>query len=417
MQTKINNQNTFKGYDARSLKGLFVTSRECQRELSRVLRPFDVDVFTPQIESKSVRKEFASLESQSRLLWTQDYFTFLKDKAVLFDFSREHLQRVFRACADGIKKQMRLEPFRFNPHIRGGNFFICDVNGTKKLLINNDHVLFPDYMMKEFYDSDKICQMPKLNYHIDLFLRPLDNGNVLVADNKATVNSLNNLATKFQSYIEQNKLSEEETKSFEEIIEQIKLALMKFDITEQFDRYKPRETTEQVVDQLKQYGFNPIRVPGNYYYLDKHKSIETAKKHLSNFKANIAHAREFSKTLSLEDQKKFEGWVKGQELYMKDNPAFGVEFESFYNQNFVNAITFKDKNGKIVYITNAPLFDRMLGITPEIEERTGLSMRNEFIESIAPYVDRENIHFISDTLTEKLFKYTGGVHCTAAEIP
>ncbi len=417
MQAKINNQNTFQGYDARQLKGLFVTSRECQRELSRVLRPFDVDVFTPQIESKSVRKEFASLESQSRLLWTQDYFTFLKDKAVLLDFSREHLQRVFRACADGIKKQMRLEPFRFNPHIRGGNFFICDVNGTKKLLINNDHVLFPDHMMKEFYDSYQICPMPKLNYHIDLFLRPLDNGNVLVADNRATVNSLKNLSEKFQSYIEQNKLSDEEAKPFENIISQIKIALKNFEITEKHDRYKPRETTEQVVDKLKQYGFNPIRVPGNYYYLDQHKSMETAKKHKSNFEKNIQRAREFCLTLPKEDRDKIEGWVKGQVIYLKDEPNFVVQLENFYYQNFVNAITFKDKNGKIVYITNAPLFDRILGITPEIEERTGLSMRNEFVESIAPYVDRENIHFISDKLTEKLFKYTGGVHCTAAEIP
>ena len=166
---KINQTNTqtFKGYDARPLKGLFVTSRECQRELSRVLRPFDVDVFTPQIESKSVRKEFASLESQSRLLWTQDYFTFLKDKAVLFDFSREHLKRVLRGCADGVKKQLRLEPIAQPVHIRGGNYFICDVNGTRKLLIARDRLYMPVDMLKTFHDSDEVCPIPKLDYHID----------------------------------------------------------------------------------------------------------------------------------------------------------------------------------------------------------------------------------------------------------
>ena len=417
MQINQTNTQTFKGYDARPLKGLFVTSRECQRELSRVLRPFDVDVFTPQIESKSVRKEFASLESQSRLLWTQDYFTFLKDKAVLFDFSREHLKRVLRGCADGVKKQLRLEPIAQPVHIRGGNYFICDVNGTRKLLIARDRLYMPVDMLKTFHDSDEVCPIPKLDYHIDLFLRPLDNGNVLIADNQATVQSLNRLAQKYQKYIEQNNLTPEAAKPFEDIITQINFALEKFEITTKFDKYEPAYTTEQIAEQLTQHGFNPIRVPANYYYLDKIKTEAKTEEHLANFKTNMQRLKEFSLTLSKDDQRKINGWIVGQELYVKQDPKLGLELQSFYDQNFVNAITFKDKNGKIVYITNAPLFDRMLGITPEIEEKTGLSMRNEFIESVSPYIGRENIHFISDKLTEKLFKYMGGIHCTAAEIP
>ncbi|MBQ1612604.1 MAG: hypothetical protein II085_03925, partial [Alphaproteobacteria bacterium] len=126
---------------------------------------------------------------------------------------------------------------------------------------------------------------------------------------------------------------------------------------------------------------------------------------------------EYAKSYPKEMQKIIRGHIALERVMVEKDKTIGVEWEKFYDNNFLNAITFKDKNGKIVYITNAPLLDRRLGITAEIEEKTGLSFRNLFLESISPYVDKENVHFISERLTEKLFRYEGGVHCSAAEIP
>ena len=99
-----------------------------------------------------------------------------------------------------------------------------------------------------------------------------------------------------------------------------------------------------------------------------------------------------------------------------DKDKLGLEVQNMYANNFINAIVSKNSEGKLDYITNAPLLDKEMGITPEIEEKTGFSTKNMFLESISPYIDKENVHFISEKLTERLFKFFGGVHCTAVEM-
>ena len=94
---------------------------------------------------------------------------------------------------------------------------------------------------------------------------------------------------------------------------------------------------------------------------------------------------------------------------------FGIEAVNDYFNNFTNAIVHK-KDGELHYITNAPLLDTHLGITPEIEELTGFSTKNLFIESIEPFVKRENVHFIDEKTTNKLFDLCGGIHCSVAEV-
>ena len=417
---RVNNyktQNTFTGYDARRLAGLFVTDKYCIEQLRRITSQYELDVYTPQIVSKSIRKDYADLARKNNMLWAQDFFMFLANKAVLFDASREHLTRVLRGCADGVAKQLKLKPIKMDVHIRGGNYFVCNVNGKRKLIIAEGRQYLPDELLKISHDVDEICPIPKADFHVDLFLRPLDNGNVLLADNKLTVESLKKLEQGYADLIKQGNLTKSESEAYTNIVEQISLLLSKFEITEKFDRYKPRETTEEIATRLQEYGFNPIRVPGNYYSLDKVKTREKEEKMMANFEKNMAAILDVSKAFPQAVREKAKIHVALQREIVKHDPHLGVELESFYDSNFLNSIVFKDKNGKLVYITNASLFDRGVGITPEIERKTGLSLANSFIESISPYVDRENIHFIDEKLTERLFKYMGGIHCSAAEIP
>ena len=417
MQINYNKNQTFTGYDARQLKGLFATNKDCAREIRAFASQYNLDVYIPNIVSNSIRKEYGTLTERNSILWAQDYFTFLKDKAVLFDASRDFLKRVLRSCADGIGRQLKLKPLQSAPHIRGGNYFNCNVNGKRKLLLSEDKLILPEEILKVFHDADEICPVPKLDYHIDLFLRPLDNGNVLLADNKATTESLNKLFNGYRNLLEQNNLTPSEIEKYQDIADKIEVALKKFELTNEYDKYKPLENEEKIFEALKKYGFNPIKVPGNYHYLESVKSPEREKELLTNFEKNIKTIEEYIKEFPQEMQDFVKGRIALERVMVEKDKTIGVEWETFYDNNFLNAITFKDKNGKIVYITNAPLLDRRLGITAEIEEKTGLSFRNLFLESISPYVDKENIHFISERLTEKLFRYEGGVHCSAAEIP
>ena len=87
----------------------------------------------------------------------------------------------------------------------------------------------------------------------------------------------------------------------------------------------------------------------------------------------------------------------------------------------MNANVIKNRDGKLVYITNKSSVDDMLKLTPEISEKIGFSFEDEFIKSISDYVDREHIYFINgekDFVKDRLlYDFGGGIHCLCTEIP
>lgn len=410
---------SFKGYEAAKLRGLFVTDKNCAETLKHISKETGLDIFQPNIASKSIRKELLQLEQANKLLWAQDYITFLNHtvKAVLFDNSRDFLKRVLRSCSDGLQKELKYTPVKSEPHLRGGNFFLCTNNGQKELLISENRKLYPDEILKTVFDVKKIITIPKMDYHLDLFIRPLDNGNILVSDINLTKKGLQNGIEKINKYIEKNNPAPQEKEKLENIIDELDAAIEKLNITLKFDKYKPQETVNQVTDTLKNAGYNPIRVPGSYHYLGGLKTKEREQELLNNFKNNSEALIEWSQNQSEKTQQKVNQFIFLESLKSKYDKYFGTELESFYENNFINAIVNKKPNGEYVYITNAPLLDTKLGITPEIEAKTGFSTKQMFIENVEPYIPKENIYFINEKLTNKLFKYMGGIHCTAAEIP
>ncbi len=453
-------QPSFSGYDARKLTGIFVTDKTCAQALKKLCDKTQLDVFVPNIASKSIRKEQSKLIEENKFLWAQDYLTFLnyQTKAVLFDNTRDFLKRVLRATGDGIKKDLNITPFKSEPHIRGGNFFICNNNGKKDLLISENRQIYPEELAKKLFNVDNIITLPKMDYHLDLCIRPLDNGNVLVSDINMTKAGMQNGIEKIKNYIEKNNITGKEKEELENVIsnlvsqllpadrsqhlltfsrchsknsftslcslsriflEQNNINLMteKLDITLQFDKYKPQETVNKIEKILKDSGYNPIRVPANYHYLDGVKTKEKEQTQLNNFQNNMDTLKNLSKNDSAKVRAMVDKFIE-LETFKKDHDKnLGVELESFYENNFINAIAYKKHDGKIGYITNASLLDKTLDITPEIEQKTGFSTKNMFIESVAPYIDKENIYFIDEKLTKNLFKSMGAIHCSAAEIP
>ena len=412
-------QPSFSGYDARKLTGIFVTDKTCAQALKKLCDKTQLDVFVPNIASKSIRKEQSKLIEENKFLWAQDYLTFLnyQTKAVLFDNTRDFLKRVLRATGDGIKKDLNITPFKSEPHIRGGNFFICNNNGKKDLLISKNRQIYPEDLAKKLFNVDNIITLPKMDYHLDLCIRPLDNGNVLVSDINMTKAGMQNGIEKIKNYIEKNNITGKEKEELENVINNINLMTEKLDITLQFDKYKPQETVNKIEKILKDSGYNPIRVPANYHYLDGVKTKEKEQTQLNNFQNNMDTLKNLSKNDSAKVRAMVDKFIE-LETFKKDHDKnLGVELESFYENNFINAIAYKKHDGKIGYITNASLLDKTLDITPEIEQKTGFSTKNMFIESVAPYIDKENIYFIDEKLTKNLFKSMGAIHCSAAEIP
>ena len=105
MEIKYTSQN-FTGYDARKLKGLFVSDRRCAEQLKKLANTMDIDIFTPSIASKSIRKELAEVSNSNSFIWAQDYITVVDSRAILFDVTREHISRVLRASAEGLGKTL-----------------------------------------------------------------------------------------------------------------------------------------------------------------------------------------------------------------------------------------------------------------------------------------------------------------------
>ena len=416
MEIKYTTQN-FTGYDARHLKGLFVSDKRCADALKRLAKSMEVDIYTPSIASKSIRKEQNELASQNKLIWAQDYITVMDTRAILFDNTRDFLKRTLRASAEGLSKVLKMPTIKSEPHLRGGNFYICEVNGIKKLLVGDNKAnIYPQDLFKQIFGVEEICALPRLDWHLDLFVRPLDNGNVLVADYTKTLEGLNKGLENLRKHHSRTDITQDQKAQLESIIDKLETEIAKWDITEKFAQYKPQTTTSEIIKTLTDSGFNPIPVPGTHYYLEPIKNPNKEKELLNNFASNMQNLKELAESHSTDIQHRVKKYIELKTFEVSQNQNIGIELENLYDNNFINAIVTKNQNGELVYVTNASLLDRKLGITPEIEELTGFSTKKMFIESLNPYIKPENIHFIDEKLTEQLFKFMGGIHCTAAEI-
>ena len=135
-------------------------------------------------------------------------------------------------------------------------------NGSKKLLVGDNKVdFYPQDLTKKLFGVEEICSIPSLDWHIDLFVRPLDNGNVLVADYKKTEEGLNAGLETLREHVTRDDITTEQKVQLEEIIDKLETEIGKWEITKQFAQYKPDARTSQVIEELSKSGFNPISVP------------------------------------------------------------------------------------------------------------------------------------------------------------
>ncbi len=409
----------FKGYDARELKGLLLSDKTYLEPMKKALGDLNVDVYTPEFTDDIAKAKYEKEKNLKHLLWGQDYMTVLKGNIpiIWYDMTREHLTPILSAFAQQMKNKENFEAINENTgvFVRGGNFFICDDNGEKKLLIGEKKAVLPDDLLKTIFRATEVIKLPQLDFHLDLGIRPLDKKNVLVSDITLTQKGLKDGLNIFQRYLKTHKVSPEKRNEINKIIQNIKLHLGMLEITLEGDEYAPQKAVAQIVDTLKKANFHPIKVPATYYKFKPLKTEDTIEEARKSFDDYAAGVREKAMNLPPDECNALLNALASAKIREEQMPDFGVKLFKSYLNNFINAFVIKE-NDELHYITNASLFDEELGITPEIERETGFSTRKMFEDRISYLVKKENIHYLDKDTTKSLFDLFGGIHCLAAEV-
>ena len=280
--------------------------------------------------------------------------------------SEEFVKDEYTKCSDAIKETLQ------KTHIAGGNYYFAKNKSGKELALvgKNELDKFSDEIIKNMLGTDNLVFVPQMDYHMDLFLRPLDKGRVLLTDDRLTkkmlIDGFNKIKNTAVQLNQQNRM--DELKKLEEPFVQLGIYTRGIDDIINSNNFAQTDETAKVLEDA---GFEVIRVPGRLY--------ETRTSGLKN----------------------------------------GVFLIQLFN--FMNANVLPNKNGDLVYITNkSDIDENTFGITPEIEKLTGFSVQKTFTEALKPYIKEQNIYFISgdnNVMSENLKKYQGGIHCMCAEVP
>ena len=220
--------------------------------------------------------------------------------------------------------------------------------------------------IKAMYSVKKVTPIPAMDYHLDLFMRPLDNKRILLADDKLTLNVLNNGLEKFIEYMP--KVPPQELKKYEHALETFGNVIWHF---QKIFEQNQNPNADKVEKILQARGFEVIRVPARIYDITDSVTPEP----------NLLR----------------------------------------HHCNFINANVLKNKDGDLVYITNKSLINEKIGLSDDICQNIGFDFEDEFVKYILPYVKNEHIYFIKGqndfVAKEMLTEYQGGIHCASSEIP
>jgi len=428
MNMQVHNNISFKGYDARRLRGFIMLSnfKNIATELTDIGRKEGFDVFLVNPKNVTGNPE---PNKKFKGEWTQDLIGIigqtvttlleadakeiskmlnlkvskfqqrLHKKLNIEDANKHYLSLLKAKSLKGnqfkylqlnghesnlsFSELNRLKLYykrkRHKLHISGGNYFIVkDANGKDKILAGEDTKrnfigksivsLFknPDITFKK----DDITFLPQADFHIDLFIRPLDKQRVLIADDKMTLKMLESGIQKTKSKLaDLSPLDSAKKEKLNELL--TKLNNLKINFEEEVNLnphiQKALTTTKNTLQNL---GFETINVPGRYY----------------NYFSDIHGGK---------------------------SPS--------HMMNFMNANVLTKENGELVYITNHSYLDELLGLTPELQQELNFGTERTFIKTLEPYVKKEHIYFVSGDdleIPQVLLPYLGGgIHCLSSEVP
>lgn len=361
MQISQKSPQTFKGYGARPLEYLIIrphrriNNTDIIKELGKVADKngikliLDGDHITDKIP---VRKEQFAKYKTDMFVWAQDRLYFYKNK--LFNSMSEDNGTI-------LNRHLGLEPKNVDPYhfIAGGNLFFINDRGKEKILVGASE---STRKVNNLFGGGTFIKVPQANFHIDMFVRPLKDNVILVADDDMTLNILYMAYNKLQSLVDKGRANE----MYRKVLGKLDKVAHNMSNGKFWTEY---ESTHQVIKTLMAEKFKVVRVPGRVYSYKKDSDIND---------------------------------------YI----------------NFMNAIVHEKQNGELVYITNDINFEEDFGISYSVAKKIGLDLKRIFRDAVKDYIKPENVFFIRGSkgaeqgdISSILKKYCGGIHCMTVEVP
>ena len=347
--TAKNTHINFKGHEAQRLKGLVVQQT----------KTFNGDYLINELNSIAQQYKLNIIPSPISEVWTQDLFTITPKGSVIAE--SDEYKKIISTRLGIEQDNLSIE------HEQGGNlFYVKNKKGKTLLLTGTDKFDSDNKVLKEKgkYQADKIVQIPKADFHLDLFLTPIGDNKILLADDRLMLGAIAKMI---------NKVRAEQLKEGNSQKEQEHLNIAYFNLTKLYKKFKNEisenafEPTNKAKTILEKEGFDVISVPSRIY---------------DNFGRELGH-----------------------------------------KLNYSNAVTFKTENNETVLITGKSHLNDKMGLTEDIQQRIGMNFETIFVDSIKEHIKPENIHFVNggetfdNDLDTILWNYGGGLHCMCAEIP
>lgn len=276
--------------------------------------------------------------------------------------SEEYVVTTFGKTKESLDKMLD------NTHLRGGNYFITkNKSGEDEVLIGADELKkFNEEQIQQMLKVDKIHVIPQMDKDLDMFIRPLNNGKVLIADDNMTKNAMAEGLIKIRETA-QKCVARNDYASYERLRRPYNMLSMMLDAFDNVAAANKFAKTDETANALEKAGYEVIRVPGRLYSVSQ------------------------------------------------TNPD---KLTPLYN--FMNANVLLNNDNELVYITNDSIFDRAtLGITKDIENMTGFSMKKSFFNELGKYVNLEHAYTIAgdnNAITETLLNDGKGIHSMCAEV-
>lgn len=253
-------------------------------------------------------------------------------------------------------------------HVRGGNYFIVkNKSGEDELLLGKDELeKFSPEAIKKMFNTKKVHIIPQMDHSLDMFIRPLNNGKILIADDELTKKAISDGLDKIAQY-SQKCIAEKDYETYDKLRKPFNTLCYAISSQDNVMSQNTYAKTDEVEKVLQDAGYETIRVPGRLYTV-------------------------------------------------MNNPN---ELTPLYN--FMNANVLLNDNNELVYITNDSIADyAMFGITPEIEELVGFSLKKSFFDVLGQHMDLKHAYTISgknNTIAETLVNDKKGIHSMCAEVP
>lgn len=352
---------SFKGHEAKKLDAILVHKND-------------------EFGSDAILKQLDSIASQHKVqvqkvkyfpdAWVQDDIYFAPNKKVFssnYNYAFAYAQ-MYDLEAESLTNKDN--PYRFF-HVDGGNiFFVTDKNGRQVVLTAKDVDGTSKLQgLEDVFGAEEIILLPRADYHADLFVTPIGDNKVLVANDKLMLDGLNKILLASYNYIlkNPNDKSNDEIYDFAE-----KLSQLKDDFEKDIKEYNFKGCEEKTAKLLREKGFEVIPVPSRIYNFKKWKNNGN---------------RDFITHLL----------------------------------NYSNSITFKNGKNETVLIAAKSGLEKELGLTPEISEKIGIDFEKLFIDSVKSHIKANNIHFILGDkdmpISKILEEKKGGLHCMCVEVP